>query len=121
MIIHGRNIILSIDGTAFAGAKSCDIEIECDDIETSSPTDGAWRTFIAGRKSWTARLNHLVLAIAANAAKVGSTVTLSCSVGTGVGADRLSGSAIVKQWKVTATTGNLAQGSFVFKGSGALG
>ena len=32
----------------------------------------------------------------------------------------LTGSAIVKQWKGTFTTGNLAQGSYSFEGSGAL-
>jgi hypothetical protein len=32
----------------------------------------------------------------------------------------LTGSAIVKQWKGTFTTGNLAQGSFSFEGTGAL-
>ena len=32
----------------------------------------------------------------------------------------LTGSAIVKQWKGTFTTGNLAQGSFGFEGTGAL-
>ena len=32
----------------------------------------------------------------------------------------LTGSAIVKQWKGTFTTGNLAQGSYSFEGTGAL-
>lgn len=32
----------------------------------------------------------------------------------------LTGSAIVKQWKGTFTTGNLAQGSFSFEGTGAF-
>jgi hypothetical protein len=32
----------------------------------------------------------------------------------------LTGSAIVKEWRVTGTLGNLAQGSFQFHGKGAL-
>lgn len=35
-------------------------------------------------------------------------------------ASALTGSAIVKQWKGTFTTGNLAQGSYSFEGTGAL-
>ena len=34
--------------------------------------------------------------------------------------EALQGSAIVKDWKCTATIGNLAQGSMVFQGKGAL-
>ena len=32
----------------------------------------------------------------------------------------LTGTAIVKDWKITATLGNLAQGSFQFQGVGEL-
>jgi hypothetical protein len=34
--------------------------------------------------------------------------------------EALQGTAIVKDWKITATLGNLAQGSFQFQGVGAL-
>ena len=34
--------------------------------------------------------------------------------------EALQGSAIVREWKVTGTLGNLAQGSFQFQGKGAL-
>lgn len=34
--------------------------------------------------------------------------------------EALQGSAIVRNWKVTGTLGNLAQGSFQFQGKGAL-
>lgn len=38
----------------------------------------------------------------------------------GLVADKLSGTAIVKEWKLTAARGNLAQGSFRFEGVGPL-
>ena len=38
----------------------------------------------------------------------------------GLVADKLSGPAIVKEWKLTAARGNLAQGSFRFEGVGPL-
>jgi hypothetical protein len=34
--------------------------------------------------------------------------------------EALQGSVIVREWKLTATRGNLAQGSFQFQGKGAL-
>jgi hypothetical protein len=34
--------------------------------------------------------------------------------------EALQGSAIVRNWKVVGTLGNLAQGSFQFQGKGAL-
>ena len=45
------------------------------------------------------------------------TYTLTAS---GLVADKLSGTAIVKEWKLTASRGNLAQGSFRFEGIGPL-
>ena len=47
----------------------------------------------------------------------GSTYTLTAS---GLVEDKLSGPAIVKEWKLTASRGNLAQGSFRFEGVGPL-
>jgi hypothetical protein len=47
----------------------------------------------------------------------GSTYTLKAG---GLVEDKLSGPAIVKEWKLTATRGNLAQGSFRFEGVGPL-
>ena len=38
----------------------------------------------------------------------------------GLVGDKLSGTAIVKEWKLTASRGNLAQGSFRFEGIGPL-
>jgi hypothetical protein len=47
----------------------------------------------------------------------GSTYTLTAS---GLVEDKLAGPAIVKEWKLTAARGNLAQGSFRFEGVGPL-
>ena len=60
MILHGKNLIISANGSVIAGAKSCDIEVDCDTIPTSSPTDGQWEHRIVGRKSWKVSTSHLV-------------------------------------------------------------
>jgi predicted secreted protein len=121
MKIHGKNIILtsSTTGVAFAMAKSCDLDVRCGTIEVSSYEAGAWEHAIADKKSWSVHLSHLVGNIKSNAQMVGQTVNITLSV-VGVSGDTLSGSAIIEEWKVTATKGNLAQGSFSLRGTGAL-
>ena len=59
-VIHGRKIIGKVGGTAIAGAKSCEISIKGDQIETASATTGAWRDFIASRKEWSVTCGHLI-------------------------------------------------------------
>lgn len=60
MILQGKNLIISANGIVIAGAKSCDVEVECDTIAISSPTDGQWEHRIVGRKSWKVSTSHLV-------------------------------------------------------------
>lgn len=122
-IIHGRNLIIMLNDTAIAGARSCEVNVNCEEIETSSPSQGAWREFLAGRKEWTASTSHLLPSgdghLQSEAAMVGQTVTLRFVERDTE--DILTGQAIVKGWKATGTLGNLAQGSFTFRGSGSLG
>lgn len=116
--IKGTDLIVTVDGTAIAAAKSCDIDISSETIEVSSPSQGTYKHYIAGRKTWTVTTNHLVLAVGNNAAMVGTTVTLVFGV---EGSDTITGTAVVTKWKCTGTRGNLAQGSFQFQGTGAIG
>ena len=121
-VIHGRNLIIRVGGTAIAGAKSCEINVDGEQIETASPSKGTWRTFIAGRKEWSVSCGFLIPAsgtpLKSEAAMVNTTVTLT--VQSGLSGDTLTGSAIVKAWKASGTIGNLSQGSFQFRGNGAL-
>ena len=122
MVIHGRKIIVKVGGTAIAGAKSCEISIKGDQIEVASPTTGEWRDFIAGRKEWSVTCGHLIPAsgtpLKSNAAMVNTEVTLT--IETDMTGDTLTGQAIVETWKASGTVGNLATGTFQFKGKGAL-
>lgn len=121
-VIHGRNLIIRVDGTAIAGAKSCEINVDGEQIETATPSKGTWRTFLAGRKEWSVSCGFLIPAsgtpLKSEAAMVNTTVTLT--VQSGLSGDTLTGSAIVKAWKASGTIGNLSQGSFQFRGNGAL-
>lgn len=120
MIIHGNNVILAsvTTGVAFGAAKSCELDVQADTMETSTPSDGGWKTYLVGRKSWNMSLSHLVEGVKTNAMTVGQVITVQFGIR---GSDSvLQGTAIIESWKVTATRGNLAQGSFKLKGSGPL-
>jgi len=121
-MIHGRKLIVKVGGTAIAGAKSCEIIIKGDQIETASPITGEWRDFIAGRKEWSVTCGHLIPAsgtpLKSNAAMVNTEVTLT--IETDMTGDTLTGQAIVETWKASGTVGNLATGTFQFRGKGAL-
>ena len=121
-ILHGKDLMIldSSSNALVAMSKSCEIDIEADEIEVSSATAADWRTFIAGRKSWQVTVNFLVTAgnMSTDIAKVGTTVTLKMKDGTSGTA--LTGSAIVRTYRITGTVGNLAQGTFQFRGVSSL-
>lgn len=118
--ILGKNLIVSVNGTAIAGAKSCRLQISGENIERASATNATWREYIAGRKTWTVACDHLLprtgTPLRSSAAMVNTVVTLTV----GVEQDVLSGSALVKTWEVSGAVGTLAVGSFQFQGSGPL-
>ena len=61
MVLHGSNLIISVGGKVLAGSKSCEVNVECDDIEVSSPVSGSWKEFIAGRKEWSLSTSQLLV------------------------------------------------------------
>jgi predicted secreted protein len=121
-MIHGKNLIIKVNGTAIAGARSCDINISGEEIEAASVTQSKWREFITGREEWSMTCNHLLPAsgtpLRSSVDMVNTTVTIRME--SGRYGDVLTGKAIVKSWRTTGTLGNLAQGTFSFRGSGPL-
>lgn len=115
----GKDLIVYADGVAIAAAKSCNVERSVSTIETSSPMDGASRTYIVGRSSWKVTVNVLVTEAASFLLEPGTVYTLSFGSRTD-SSDRLTGEAICTHAKITATKFNLCQGSFEFLGSGPL-
>lgn len=85
MILHGRNLIIKADGVAIAAARSCDITIATDEIETASPSDGQWKTSVLGRKSWKVNTSHLVTSMVKQAEMAGTTVSLSVQLRDDIG------------------------------------
>ena len=85
MILHGRNLIIKAGGVAIAAAKSCDINVQCEEIETASATSGAWRTALTGRKSWSVSTNQLVTSLAQQFSLLGTTVSVDVQIVNGIG------------------------------------
>lgn len=117
MILHGNNLIVQADGTAIALSKSCIVDVKSEKHEVAVHAAGDWKAYIPGRKSWSVQTTHLVTAVRDMLLRVGETYTLTLRVDD---ADTISGTAICTAAKITATRGNLIQGSFTFEGGGAL-
>lgn len=125
MATNGNNLLIYFNGSVIGGTsdsaeRSNEINTSCETLEVASPSTGAWRTYITGRKEWSVTVNYLVPAVAniTEVLRIGETYTLA--VKNRAGSTLMSGTAICQQAKVTSTRGNLIQGSFVFKGSGGL-
>lgn len=122
---NGNNIFISLgtDTAPIAGTRSDEIQVECETVEISSPTTGTWKQYMAGRKSWSINTNWLIGATAdvAKLLNAGTTYTINI-YGRGVSSDtkHLTGSAILRTCKITATKGTLCQGSFSFIGVSEL-
>lgn len=116
MALNGKDILIYLGSNVIAGTKSNEITTACDTIEVSSPTTGVWRKYIAGRKDWDVSTSWLLAATSdlASLLNVGQTYTLYIKDS---GSNTiLQGDAICTQAKITATIGNLLNGSFAFKG-----
>ena len=121
----GKDIILvlSQNGTALASTaiKSQDIQTEADVIEKASSSQQSWREYIAGRKGWSVTLSYLVLTSEKilDLLKVGQTFSVTMKK-VDDNTNKVTGNAILKAVKQTASVGNLAQGSWQLQGTGAL-
>lgn len=118
---NGNILIIALNGTAIAGAKSADMDNSCETIEMASASQNTWKKFIAGRKEWTVSVGVLVATVSdagEDLLKAGTTYTLA--VKTRAGSIVVSGSAICTKASVKATRGSLMQGQFTFKGTDAL-
>ena len=132
MILQGKNLIVKADGSVIAAAKSCTLNIECEIIKVSSPTDGQWEHIIAGMKSWSVITTHLLKMdriidrpLHSYLDPIGQSFTLQLelndiTIGGLPITEILTGTAICRTSQITATKGNLAQGSFKFQGNGPL-
>lgn len=127
MAVLGNNIFIATNdatlspGTSkiIAGTRTNEINTECGSIEIASASQQDWQEFIAGRKSWSMSVGWLLLANVdvQKVLKIGTMVTVYVKISN---TQLLTGTALITQARLTLTKGNLANGSFALKGSGAL-
>lgn len=127
-MILGKDLIISAKDAnnvyqPIAASTSCDIEVACDVKEISSPSSGIFRSYVAGRKTWSVRVEVLVYAsdtVKSKLTAVGSSFALRMTVSGNASTDILTGNAILVQADVRGGVGNLVRGSWVFQGTGLL-
>lgn len=118
--MNGNYIIISQGSTAIAGTKSQEITTGCDTIEISSPSSGAWKQFVAGRKEWSVTVKFLLVTAGEidRCLSVGNIYTLTIKDRDNI--KSISGTAIMTQCEESFTRGNLSVGTYSFKGTSAL-
>lgn len=118
-VIHGKDIkIYNSGGTAalIAAAKSCTIHRQCQALGVASSTDGQNEYYIAGRKSWSIDLSHLITTNGVTLNE-GTMYNIRVLIGSGV---TWVGTALCTQCDIQGTQGNLGTGSIKLLGSGPL-
>lgn len=121
----GKDVILTLyqGGVALANTKikSQSIKASCAVLERSSTTQQDWVEVIAGRKSWTLTVRYLVLSGSQvkDVLKVGQMFSITMQE-SGSQTNMVTGTALLNDVDAEYPTGNLAQGTFTFTGSGAL-
>lgn len=122
--MNGKDIviILSQNSTALASTavKSHDISTSVDTIEKASSTQQDWREYVKGRKGWSINMSYLVTTAAKILWELKVGETFDITIRDAGSTYSLVGKAILETAKQTYTVGNLANGSFVLKGTGPL-
>ena len=121
-MILGKNLIVSINGTAIAGAKSCQFQISQEFLKVCSPTEG--RTFgkVPTTYDWSMSVDCLIpnsiLSISlVNRLIAGTRVLLTFTDGSG---QNRAGFAYVKSCDESGSIGSIAKFSASFEADGEL-
>ena len=114
---HGRNLVILKDGVAIAAAKSCDVSMDVDTKEISTPASSQDKIFIAARHGWSVSVSVLVTQLEGMLLEVGETYTLTFAIDS---TTVMSGEAFVNEVEIEAQRGNIIQGGISFKGTSSL-
>ena len=104
-----------------AGLVSHDVETEVATIELASATQGRYREFMSGRKSWTISSQCLMVtsAMMISLLQVGQTFAVS-SYDRDSATANVHGQARLERCTIQMTYGKLVRGQFQFRGYGNL-
>ena len=121
-MIHGRNLIVALDGVPVAGAKSCQFQISQNFIKACSPTEGRTKRKVPTDYDWSMSVDCLIPSsnLPKNLTDLlikGTKVLLTFSDGSD---QRRAGYAYVKSCNQTGSVGSIAKFSASFESSGGL-
>jgi predicted secreted protein len=121
MALNGNLLILKMNGEPVAAVKGNDIETASGLVEVASATQGQWREYICGRKTWAMSATWLLLSSAAMAStlQVGQVFNAEL-VDRRIQNRTVYGNAHLEVCKIQATKGNLVTGVFQLKGTAWL-
>ena len=123
-MILGKNLIVSLNGTPIAAAKSCRISVAQDFIQACAPDSGRVMTKIPTSYDWSISVDCLISntntaapGVLINALLSGQVFLLTFTEGSG---QKYAGNCYVKSCEEGGSIGNLATFSVAFESSGAL-
>lgn len=122
-MIHGRNLIVSLEGVAVAAAKTCSLDLDQSFLEACSPVSGRTHTKIPTTYDWGVSVDGLVANNSAPTVSLqdkliaGTKCLLTFTDGSG---NRRAGFVYVKSCKESGPVGGLATYSASFESTGEL-
>ena len=122
-MIHGRNLIVALDGVAVAAAKTCSLDIDQSFLEACSPVSGRTHTKIPTTYDWGVSVDGLVANNSSPTVNLedkliaGTKCLLTFTDGSG---NRRAGFVYVKSCKESGPVGGLATYSASFESTGPL-
>ena len=122
-MIHGRNLIVALDGVAIAAAKTCSLDMDQSFLEACSPVSGRTHTKIPTTYDWGVSVDGLVANYSSPTVSLqdrliaGTKCLLTFTDGSG---NRRAGFVYVKSCKESGSVGNLATYSASFESTGPL-
>lgn len=122
-MIHGRNLIVALDGVAVAAAKTCSLDLDRSFLESCSPVSGQVHTKIPTTYDWGVSVDGLIANSSSPTVSLedklieGTKCLLTFTDGSG---NRRAGFVYVKSCKESGPVGGLATYSASFESTGPL-
>lgn len=122
-MIHGRNLIVALDGVAVAAAKTCSLDMDQSFLEACSPVSGRTHTKIPTTYDWGVSVDGLIANSSSPTVNLedkliaGTKCLLTFTDGSG---NRRAGFVYVKSCKESGPVGGLATYSASFESTGPL-
>lgn len=122
-MILGKNLILALNGTSLAAAKTCSIQQSQSFINVASPTSGRWRKVVPAKLEWSVSADCLLGTMEAyntldQAQRNGTALTLQV-YDTTFGLNK-RGTAYIQNLNLDGSVGSLAKMSVSLQGSDEL-